>query len=89
MDLDPLDAFKSFDFDFDGKVNKEDMKRGIIMFLKEPPSLVTDLRMDRLFKLIGFYKTDTLHPSDFQRLLGDEPHPYAKQEAGLNAKENF
>lgn len=60
LNLTYQDAFKSFDIDFDGKVSKDDMKIAVYSFLKVPPSEITDLRMDRLFRLLSFYKTETL-----------------------------
>ena len=60
LNLTYQDAFKSFDIDFDGKVSKDDMKIALYSFLKVPPSEITDLRMDRLFRLLSFYKTETL-----------------------------
>ena len=35
------------------------------------PEDIIDTRLDRLFKLLSFYKTDDIQPSDFDRLLND------------------
>ena len=69
LELDYQDAFKSFDINFDGKVCKNDMKKALVSFVKIPQEEITDIRMDRLFKIMSFYKTETLQPSDFDRLF--------------------
>lgn len=69
--LSPLDAFKFFDQDFDGQISKQDMKTSLEKYVEIPVHKLTDTRVDRLFRLLSFYKTDTLQPSDFHRLFED------------------
>ena len=94
LDLTPQDAFKSFDIDFDGKVSRHDIKVAIRSFLAVPDSEITDLRIDRLLRLLSFYKTETLQPSDFERLLNDGPNgevnnPFLNEIAPYQANQNF
>jgi Ca2+-binding EF-hand superfamily protein len=65
-------AFKFFDQDFDGLISKQDMKLSLEKFLNIAPSKINDHRIDRLFRVLSFYKMDTLQPSDFERLLSNE-----------------
>ena len=60
LQLDPQDAFKSFDIDFDGKVSRADLKKALTSFLDIPPKEITDIRLERLFRLLSFHKTETL-----------------------------
>ena len=72
--MDYQDAFKSFDINFDGKVCKNDMRKALETFVKVSPKEITDVRLDRLFKILSYYKTEALQPSDFERLLsGNNP----------------
>jgi len=68
----PEDAFKSFDVNFDGKVDRNDLVHSLKCFIKVPESELTSLRVDRLLKLLSFEKTECLNLNDFQRLLGIE-----------------
>jgi len=88
LELMPLDVFKSFDIDFDGKVSSSDMKHALVSIVGIKAREVTQLRLDRLMKLLSFFKTDTLQPSDFERLLTRE-NPYEKAEAPIDATQNF
>lgn len=65
------EAFKCFDRDFDGFVKKEDLRWGIINILKVKEEEILPTKLDRLFRLIDFYKTGQIQPSDFQRLHSD------------------
>ena len=40
-------------------------------YLKIKPQELSELRLDRLFKLLSFYKTEDIQQSDFDRLLND------------------
>jgi Ca2+-binding EF-hand superfamily protein len=51
------EAFKSFDKDFDGYVNKEDLKWSLIHILKIKEEEIFPTKLDRLFRLLDFYKT--------------------------------
>jgi len=51
------------------------MKISLMKYIDIEESKITENRIDRLFKLLSFYKTDELQPSDFDRLLNDV-NPY-------------
>jgi Ca2+-binding EF-hand superfamily protein len=69
------EAFKSFDQDFDGLISKADMSKSLIQFLKIKPEDLNEPKLERLFRLLSFYKTDSIQPSDFERLVNDV-NPY-------------
>ena len=54
------EAFKSFDHDFDGKINKEDLKWALINIIQIKPEEIFPTKIDRLFKIIDFYKTNQI-----------------------------
>ena len=66
-----IEAFRSFDQDFDGMVSKSDMKKSLIEFIKVKPAELSEIRLDRLIKLLSFFKTENIQQSDFDRLLKD------------------
>jgi len=70
------EAFKCFDKDFDGFVNKSDLRWGLVDVLKIKEEEIYPTKLDRLFRLLDFYKTGKIQPSDFQRLINDE-NPYS------------
>lgn len=47
------------------------MKKCLIEFLNIEARECTNNRMDRLFKMLSFYKQNTIQKSDFNRLLLD------------------
>lgn len=51
------EAFKSFDKDFDGFINKNDLKWALVNILKIKEEEILPTKVDRLFRLIDFYKT--------------------------------
>lgn len=59
------DAFKAFDQDFDGKVTKKDLYNALTNLLKYEAKEVTDLRLDRLFKLLDTFKRGRVQLADF------------------------
>lgn len=59
------EAFKCFDKDFDGHVRKEDLRWGIINILKVKEDEIFPTKIDRLFRLMDFYKTNSIQLSDF------------------------
>ena len=65
------DAFKAFDRDFDGKVTKKDLNNALTGLLKYEAKEVTDLRLDRLFKLLDTYKRNRVQLADFCALFQD------------------
>ena len=73
--LNATESFKSFDKDLNGQIDKAAMKKGLEDNLGMPASEITATRLDRLFKLMSFYKTETIQQSDFDRLFEDA-NPY-------------
>lgn len=70
------EAFKCFDKDFDGFVSKDDLRHSLSEILEINPALVQPTKLDRLYRLLDFFKTGLIQMSDFQRLVNDE-NPYA------------
>jgi Ca2+-binding EF-hand superfamily protein len=54
------EAFKSFDKDFDGYVSKQDLRWALINVLKLAEEDIYPTKLDRLFRLIDFYKTGAI-----------------------------
>ena len=75
------EAFRSFDKDFNGLISKEDMKQSLIEYLDIKPIEITQIRMERLFRVLSFYKCDDIQPSDFERLIKDT-NPYETAATG-------
>ncbi len=61
------DAFKNFDRDFDGFVNKHDLYVGLVEILKQDPKTISSAKVDRLFSLMDQYKTGKIQLADFRR----------------------
>lgn len=78
------EAFKCFDRDFDGFVKREDLRWGIINILKVKEEEILPTKLDRLYRLMDFYKTGQMQLSDFQRLLNDQ-NPYTATTGGRSA----
>jgi len=74
----PEEAFKAFDRDFDGIVNKTDLKWALENLLEVKPEQILPTKLDRLFRLLDFYKTGAIQPSDLVRLITNE-NPYASE----------
>lgn len=51
------EAFKCFDKDFDGLISKEDLKQGLITIIQIKEEEIFPTKVDRLFRLLDFYKT--------------------------------
>ncbi len=79
------EAFKAFDRDFDGKVSKEDLKWALINILKVEEEEILPTKLERLFRLMDFYKTGSIQLSDVQRLVEDE-NPYRTSETFAKTK---
>ena len=79
--INSLEAFRSFDQDFDGLISKDDMAKSLQKYLLMKPEEIVDTRLDRLFRLLSFYKTEEIQPSDFERLLHDV-NPYITASSG-------
>ena len=71
------EAFKCFDKDFDGFISKVDLKDSLTDILEINPKTVIPTKLDRLFRLMDFFKTGLVQVSDFQRLMSDT-NPYAE-----------
>lgn len=56
--INSIEAFKYFDQDFDGIVSRTDLRKSIAEFLEYSSEEINDLRLDRLLKLLSFYKLD-------------------------------
>jgi len=63
------------------------MKASLERYLQIPAEKIDDHRLARLFRLLSFYKADSLQPSDFDRLLVDT-NPFLTACQGL-VKANF
>lgn len=70
------EAFKCFDKDFDGFISKTDLKESLTEILEINPKTIIPTKLDRLFRLMDFFKTGLVQVSDFQRLMSDR-NPYA------------
>lgn len=77
----PMEAFRSFDKDFDGLISKEDMKQSLVEYLRVPVEEIISTRLDRLFRILSYYKTDKIQLTDFERLLNDVS-PYVSSATG-------
>lgn len=64
-----FDAFRTMDKDFDGFINKADLKTFLVEVLKFQESDITIIRIDRLFKLIDQFKRGCIQFIDFKRLI--------------------
>lgn len=65
------EAFKCFDKDFDGVVNKDDLRQSLVSILEIKADQILPTKLDRLFRLMDFYKTNQIQLSDFQRLVNN------------------
>jgi hypothetical protein len=60
----------------------------LISFIKVDPSEITDVRLDRLLKLLSFQKNEYLTQSDFEMLLKNVNN-YNKPGTATNTNETF
>ena len=51
------EAFKCFDKDFDGFISKPDLKESLTDILEISPKTIVPTKLDRLFRLMDFFKT--------------------------------
>jgi len=58
--INSVEAFRCFDKDFDGLISKKDMELSLIEFLEVKKEDISHIKLDRLFKLLSFYKTDMI-----------------------------
>lgn len=54
------EGFKCFDKDFDGFINKNDLKWALTNILKINEEEILPTKLDRLFRLVDFYKTGSI-----------------------------
>lgn len=66
------EAFKIADIDFDGNIGKTDLKSFLSEILHVPKEFITDTRLDRLYKLMDSHKRDSIHLSDFRKVLEEK-----------------
>jgi Ca2+-binding EF-hand superfamily protein len=70
------EAFKCFDKDFDGYISKNDLKQSLITLLEVPSAEIHTTKLDRLYRLMDFFKSGQIQLSDFTRLLTQD-NPYS------------
>lgn len=63
-------------------MSKQDLKTSLERLVKLPSKTLTEENMTRLMHLLSFYRTDTLQPSDFDRLLADDVSPLVSAAQG-------
>jgi len=51
------EAFKCFDKDFDGFISKQDLQSSLTEILEISPKSIQATKLDRLFRLMDFFKT--------------------------------
>ena len=70
------EAFKLFDHDFDGVVSKSDLRYGLQTHLGISSSQINSAQLDRLFRLLDFFKIGRIQLSDFRRVIQGGINPY-------------
>jgi Ca2+-binding EF-hand superfamily protein len=70
------EAFKCFDKDFDGYISKVDLKQSLTTLIEVPAAEIHATKLDRLYRLMDFFKQGQIQLSDFTRLL-TPANPYA------------
>jgi Ca2+-binding EF-hand superfamily protein len=78
------EAFKCMDKDFDGIINKEDLKQSLLSIFNVKADKIIPTKLDRLFRLMDFYKVGGVQLQDIQRMVSDE-NPYISETAGKSA----
>lgn len=63
------EAFRIIDVDFDGIVNKKDIKAFVLKLPRIEVSEVTDPQIDRLFKLLDRFKRGYVQAEDFFQIF--------------------
>ncbi|KAM3134464.1 hypothetical protein pb186bvf_013430 [Paramecium bursaria] len=63
------DAFRTFDKDFDGQINKIDLRTFIKDILKVEEKEITEAKINRLFKIMDQYKRGRITLMDFRRFV--------------------
>ena len=67
--INPEDAFRMVDFDFDGNINKSDLTEFLLRVLLVPKREINPPRIDRVFKLLDSYKRGYVQLEDFKKLF--------------------
>ena len=87
------EAFRAFDKDFDGIINKEDLKKALIAVLKIKETEIGPSKIERLYKLMDVYKRDSVQLSDFKSIFEEKRAPEwrdaAKQSLGLFVSKKY
>ncbi|CAK62279.1 unnamed protein product (macronuclear) [Paramecium tetraurelia] len=63
------DAFRTFDKDFDGQINKADLRTFLKDILKVEEKEITEAKINRLYKLMDQYKRGKITLMDFRRFV--------------------
>ncbi|KAL4466773.1 hypothetical protein ABPG74_010370 [Tetrahymena malaccensis] len=71
QNLDYMEAFKIADIDFDGQIGKKDLHSFLSDILHIPQDIITETRLDRLYKLIDQHKRDSIQFGDFKKVIED------------------
>ncbi|CAG9333497.1 unnamed protein product [Blepharisma stoltei] len=87
------EAFRAFDKDFDGVINKKDLEKALVDVLKLEERECYSSKVDRLYKLLDTYKRNSIQLSDFKLLFEENRSPEwkesAKQQLGLFLSKNY
>lgn len=67
--LSAQEAFKLVDSDFDGNINHEDLKKFLKNILHVPEQEITQIRLERLYKLLDTHKRGLVQKNDFEKLM--------------------
>ena len=59
------------DMDFDGTINRTDLKCFLLDVLRKNSKDILDPQIDRLFKLLDRYKRGYIQPDDFKEIFYD------------------
>ena len=63
------DCFRILDHDFDGQISKQDLQNFIINVLKEQEKEITESKLNRVHKLLDFFKRGQVQMIDIEQLL--------------------
>ena len=63
------DAFRTMDRDFDGEISKKDIKLFITEIFKIEEKILTDAKINRIFKLMDQFKRGKITLMDFKRFI--------------------
>ena len=66
----------------------KDLKLAMVKYLGVKQDDLTEMRVRRLMKLMSYYKTDSLQPSDFQRIIEHDKSPFLTSASG-DTKDKF